>query len=158
MDLTFELGDTVVYQLAILDKILRDFGLLPVFENSDFVIDKGSSSTFGLDMSLVRLGRNTVPIDFLLEGGGMRIDIDSIPETFVWANKNMENSEEVVCFIKQLFTSYVLMEYCGSHTVMCLFNSEGQLVYKTTLRYYSFLGSFLKRECQKKLFLPIYPK
>lgn len=155
-ELSFELGKPVLYQLTILDKVLIDLGLPPVSENSDFVIHK-SSSTFGLDMSVIRLGRNTVPTDFLLEGDGMRIDIDSIPETFEWANESMENSEEIVDFIKQLFTSYVLMEYCGSHTEMSLFNSEGELVYKTILRYYNFFGSFFYRDCQKKLFLPIYP-
>ncbi len=157
MKLAFELGDTVLYQLAILDKVLIDIRLQPVFENTDFIIHD-SSSTFGLDLSVVRLGRNTVPIDFMLEGGGMRIDVDSIQETFEWSNESMKNTDEVSSFIKQLLTCTVLMEYCGSHTSICLFQNDGKPVFKSILRYYSFFGSFFYKDCEKKLFLPIYPQ
>ena len=108
-DLTFELGDRVVYQLTILNAVLKELGLPPVSESPDFEIHE-SSGTFGLDMSVVRSGRNTVPINLYLESGGLRIDVDHIPEAFEWSTQAMEDSSEVRSFIKQLLTSYVLME------------------------------------------------
>jgi hypothetical protein len=158
-DLTFELGDVVLYQVKIFDKVLDDLGLPPVAENPNFEIHK-SSSTFGLDMSIVSSGRSTVRIDLYLEGEGLRIDIDRIPEAFVWPNRSMGDPKEVMAFIKRLLTCHVLMKYCGTHTVMCLLDSRGESVFKTTLRYHSLLGGissvFLSRNCEEKLFWPVY--
>jgi hypothetical protein len=158
-DLTFELGDEVLHQLKILDEVMDDLGLPPVAENPDFEIHK-SSSTFGLDMSIVRPGRRAVRIDLYLEGGGLRIDIDEIPEAFVWPNRSLDYPNEVIAFIKQLLTSHVLMKYCGTHTVMCLLDSNGESVFETTLRYHSLLAGissvFLSRNCEQKLFWPVY--
>jgi hypothetical protein len=93
----------------------------------------------------------------VLEGGGLRIDIDLIPETFEWSNKTLEESErEVIDFIKELFTSYILLEYFPSRTTMSLFNSRGVRTKHYTLRKYLSLMGIFKRDSEQSLFFPIY--
>lgn len=163
MEFTFELDKTITDKINFLDEILHELEAVEIQENPDFIINSKSASTFYLQIQIKSSQKNTVPIHIFLEGSSLRIDIDGIPEAFEWTNKDIEKPKGyVVSFIKQLLTSYVLLEYYGSHTIMCFFDNKGQLIYETTLRYYNLLPSFfirfLSRTCEKKLFLPIYPQ
>jgi hypothetical protein len=158
MEFTFELDKTVVNQIRFLDRILNELNVANIEDNPDFHINRESAATFFLQIQVLPKNRNTVPIHIFLEGSSLRIDIDGIPETFEWVNKDLEESETmVVSFIKELLTSYILLEYLGNRTTMSLFNSKGIQTKYYELRSYmpSFRGMF-KKTSEKRLFFPIY--
>ncbi len=157
MEFDFELGEPIVNQIRILDKVLSELNATKLKENPDFIVDQESAGTFGIRFKVSPQNKNTVQMHLLLEGDGLRIDIDGIPETFEWSNKNLEELDrEAIDFIKELFTSFVLMEYFPSQTTMCLFNSKGVRTKHYTLRNYVSLTGIFKRDSEQSLFFPIY--
>ncbi|MCA1622505.1 MAG: hypothetical protein LC768_00395 [Acidobacteria bacterium] len=157
MEFSFELDDLIINQVRFLDKILNGLNVANIEDNPDFLINRESAGTFFLQIQILPKNRNTVPIHIFLEGDGLRIDIDGIPETFEWANKDLEESETMVSnFINELLTSYILLEYFGNRTTMSLFNSKGmQTKYYKLRSYLPFTGMF-KKASEKRLFFPIY--
>jgi hypothetical protein len=157
LEFDFELGEPIVNQIRLMDKVLSELNVASLNENPDFIVNRESAATFGLDFQVSPQNKNTVNLWLVLEGGGLRIDIDLIPETFEWSNKTLEESErEVIDFIKELFTSYILLEYFPSRTTMSLFNSRGVRTKHYTLRKYLSLMGIFKRDSEQSLFFPIY--
>jgi len=157
LEFDFELGEPIVNQIRLLDKVLSDLNVATLNENPDFVVNRESAGTFGLNFDVSPQNKNTVHLWLLMEGDGLRIDIDGIPETFEWSNKNLQESEnEVIDFIKELFTSYILLEYFPTRTTMSLFNSKGIRTKQYTLRKYLSLMGLFKKDFEQNLFFPIY--
>ena len=157
LEFDFELGEPIVNQIKLLDKVLSELNVACLNENPDFIVNRESAGTFFLIFEVSPQNKNTVNMLLLLEGGGLRIDIDGINETFEWSNKTLQESErEAIDFIKELFTSYVLLEYFPSRTAMSLFDSSGTRVKQYTLRNYLSLMGLFKRDPEQSLFFPIY--
>lgn len=158
LEFDFELGEPIVNQIRLLDKMLRELNVVNLNENPDFIVDRESAGTFFLRFNVSSQNKNTVNMRLLLEGDGLRIDIDGINETFEWSNKNLQESEnEVINFIKELFTSYILLEYFPSRTTMSLFDSRGVRTKQYTLRKYLSLMGVFKKDSEQNLCFPIYP-
>lgn len=159
LEFDFELGEPIVNQIRLLDKVLSELGVNDLNENFDFVVDRESAGTFFLRFNVSSQNKNTVNIRLLLEGDGLGIDIDGINETFEWSNKNLQESEsEAINFIKELFTSYILLEYFPSRTTMSLFDSRGVRIKQYTLRKYLSLMGIFKKDSEQNLCFPIYPQ
>ena len=157
LEFDFELGEPIVNQIKLLDKVLSELNVAALNENPDFTVRRESACTFGLDFTVSPQNKNTVNLWIVLEGGGLRIDVDTIPETFEWSCKDLLESErEVIDFIKELFTSYILLEYFPTRTTMSLFNSRGVRTKQYTLRYYLTLMGLFKTDSKQNLFFPIY--
>ena len=157
LEFNFELGEPIVNQIEFLDKVLSELNVDCLNENPDFIVNRDSAETFFLIFEVSPQKKNTVNMLLLLEGGGLRIDIDGINETFEWSNKSLQESErEAVDFIKELFTSYILLEYFPSRTTMSLFDSKGTRLKQYTLRNYLSLMGLFKSEYEQSLFFPIY--
>ena len=157
LEFDFELGESIVNQIKLLDKVLSELNVACLNENSDFIVNRESAGTFFLIFEVSPQNKNTVNMLLLLEGGGLRIDIDGISETFEWSNRTLQESEKkAIDFIKELFTSYILLEYFPSRTTMSLFDSTGTRVKQYTLRNYLSLTGLFKRDYEQSLFFPIY--
>ncbi len=157
LEFDFELGEPIVNQMRLLDKVLSELNVANLNENPDFIVNRESAATFGLDFQVFPQNKNTVNLWLLLEGDGLRVDIDRIPETFEWSYKNLLESErEAIDFIKELFTSYILLEYFSSRTTMSLFDSKGLRTKQYTLRNYLSLMGIFKSDSEQSLFFPIY--
>jgi hypothetical protein len=157
LEFDFELGEPIVNQIRLLDKVLIELNVAALNGNPDFIVNRESAGTFGLRFQVSPQNKNTVNLWLFLEGDGLRIDIDGIPETFEWAYKNLlESEKEVIDFIKELFTSYILLEYFPLRTTMSLFDSKGRRTKQYTLRNYLSLMGLFKRNSEQSLFFPIY--
>lgn len=157
LEFDFELGEPIVTQIRLLDKVLSELNVAELNENPDFIFNRESAGTFSLRCQLSPSDKNTVNMHLFFEGDGLRIDIDGIPEAFEWSIKQLQKSEnEVVNFIKELFTSHILMEYYPSRTTMSFFDSNGVRTDKFVLRrYFSFAGIF-RKEPEQSIYFPIY--
>ena len=101
MEFTFELDETIINQIKILDKALIQLKAAKLLENDEFIVDQESAGTFFIRFMLSPKNRNTIQLHLLLEGDGLRLDVDGIEETFEWSTKNLKESEtEVINFIK----------------------------------------------------------
>lgn len=153
----FQFGDVILRQLDILDSVLSDLGRLSLFENSDFTINKESAGTFFLRISL-NIESSNIPIDILLEGDGMRLDIFHLPESFEWSKRRIEQERgDIELFFKNLLTSYVLIEGYGllrNKSCMYLFDKKGKMIEKHILS--GIIHTFSSWEQYKSLFFPIY--
>jgi hypothetical protein len=157
LEFDFELGQPIVNQIRLLDKVLSELNVPTLNDNPDFIVNRESAGTFRLDFQIFPQKKNTVDLWLLLEGDGLRVDIDGIPETFEWSCEDLLESErEAIDFIKELFTSYILLEYFPSRTTMSLFDSTGLRTKQYTLRYYLSLMGIFKSDSEQTLFFPIY--
>jgi hypothetical protein len=153
----FELGKPILNQIRLLDNVLNELNVANLNENPDFIVNRESAGAYGLDFSVSPQNKNTVQLGLFLQGDGLRIDIDGIPETFEWSDKNLLESErETIDFIKDLLTSYILLEYFRSRTKMSLFNSKGIRTKQYTLMYYPSLLGIFKKDSKQNLFFPFY--
>lgn len=159
-EIDFEFDEIILNQLRILNTVLDNLAKLPVFENDDFIIDKDSAGTFFLRIKLSNLNKGTIPIDILLEGDGLRLDILYLSETFEWSRNQISSDKaNIIKFFQQLLTSYILIESCGSSqkkSRMYLFDETGHFIEKYVLR--GFIHNFSGWDCDKQLFFPYYFK
>lgn len=151
-------SDITNHQINLLDSVLNSIGVQSLFENPDFSIDKESLGYHHVMVNIFSGRKKSVPLILFLEGDGIRLDVCGINEAFEWANKDIYTSgESVASFFKKLFTSYVLMESCGSANAksrMYLFDKKGLLIDKYMLR--GFIHRYSGWDCDKALFVPIY--
>jgi hypothetical protein len=154
----FQFSEIIQQQISVLNSVLNDLGRLPLFENADFTIDRKSAGTFFLRICLSNLKNSSIPVDILLEGDRMRLDIFHLSESFEWSKNEVNGEcEKIKSFFKELFTSYILIESCDApykKSQMYFFNENGDLINKYKLR--GLVHIFSEWNYDKKLFLPIY--
>lgn len=152
-----EFSDNTIHHIELINSVLDDIGVPRLFENSDFVADMDSAGYYSLVIDVAPGNRRTGPFTLFL-GDGIRLDVCGINESFEWTNEQIFTSRaSITDFFKKLFTSYILMESCGSANAksrMYLFDKEGNFVEKYALR--GFVQKFSGWECEKVLFTPIY--
>lgn len=146
-------------KIAFLSKIFEEFSVDSILEDQNFSTDEYSDRHYVKLTSNSAKG-NKIPARIHLAKDGIQLDIDGISEAFGWSNEDISHSpDKISSFIKLLFSSYILTEYCKSHTTITLFDNEGNYKgkYDLTTSVVGFIDGILKRECHQKLFFPTFP-
>ena len=159
----FEIHKDVVDNLAFLDEILVELGVEPALRNKDFEVNKSGAGTNGVDFAVVsNENRCSIEMWILIETWGIRLDIDGIPETFEWTNKQITDSRKSVSdFIKHIFTGYISINARRSSRFIQIFDSNGVFVHQQSRNslFHILTGIYLERNGnQRRLFLPFLTK
>jgi hypothetical protein len=143
----------IEYKIELLNKILTDLKKPTLFENPDFSIGE-LSTEFYLELKLSSSDKNTISMEIRISLFDLQIGLDRIKEVYEWSNDSIEREQtQIINLIKQLFTSSVLVEYCGSnYTSFTIFNAGGGISFKTPI----IQGFYLKFNCKQKILSPIY--
>lgn len=141
-------------KIELLNEILAELNESILFENLDFSIGE-LSAEFYLELKLHNSYKNTIPMEIRISQDGFQIGLDRVSEVYEWSNDFIEKSNNVVkTLIRQLFTSSIEVEYCGTnYTCFNIFDKNGELLFSTPV----ISGFYLKYKCQKKTYSPIYP-
>lgn len=152
-------SELMINRIDLINSILVELNVSGLFKNPDFLVDEESMSQHRVTFAVYLENKKSVPLVIMLGENGIRLDICGLPETFEWSKKDIEDSkEEIIDFFKRLFTSYILIESCGSvysKSRMYMFKENGEFIEKYILR--GFIHSYSGWNCDKKLFFPIYP-
>lgn len=156
--MAIEFSENTNHKIRLLNSILNDLGVQELFENPEFAIDMDSAGYHRLVINIPSGTRRTTPLTLYLEGDGIRLDVCEVNEAFEWTNEDVFTSrEQIVDFFTKVFTSYILVESCGSansKSRIYLFDKSGSLVGKYAVR--GFVQKFSGWDCEKFLFLPIF--
>jgi hypothetical protein len=153
-----QLEKEIQKKIDILNEIFREIKVPFIFENQDFLIDEYSTKHY-LKFKLNHFARSNIPMKIHLAEDGIQLDIYGISEAFEWGNKDLAKfPQKITTFFKEIFTSYILLENCGWHNNISLFNKKGEFVakYNLTTSLSGYFQGILKHDCNLTLFLPIY--
>lgn len=140
-------------KIELLNEILIELNEPVLFDNPDFSVGE-LSTEFYLELKLLNSNQNTIPMEIRVSLFDLQIGLDRVKEVYEWSNETInEERGKIISFIKCLFTSCILVEYCGSnYTAFSIFNSKGNIAFKTPI----IQGFYLKLNCKKRLFSSIY--
>ncbi|PZX59323.1 hypothetical protein LV84_01354 [Algoriphagus ratkowskyi] len=149
MNYTLEVSE----KIKLLNRVLDEIDVCHLFENSDFSVDEMSMKSW-LRINLTVSNHNKIPLSLTITEMGMEIRLDRISEALDWSDNDLRDNFLVVSSIlKNIFTSYILVEYYGSsRTLISLFGQDGRCTNK--FKYYEGLSFKAKREV--RLYFPIY--
>ena len=154
MELGLDFSENTVLAIGVINQVLSDFEAFDIFSNSEVRINHETLLDNYLQFKLYRNDRH-VPLYFEIMGGDIRVDIDRTSETSEWRIEQLKNDrEEIIDFLKELLTSYVLVEYYGPrHTRISLFGQDGKCT--DSFKYQD--GFSFKGKREDRLYFPIYP-
>jgi hypothetical protein len=140
-------------KMGVVNKVLEKINVPHLIENPDFSIDEMSMESW-LQMNLKDKGKNRIPLSLTFTPTGLEVRLDRIAEAIDWSDKDLKESNAVInIMLKNLFTSYVLVEYYGSsRTRISLFSQDG----KCTNNFKYSEGLSLKGKREDRLYFPIY--
>jgi hypothetical protein len=151
-------SDITNYQVDLLNSVLERVGAKHIFQNKDFVVEQESMGYHQLVIHVSSKKRKSIPLTIYLEGDGLRLDVCTLSESFEWTSEALfKSTEKVKQFFLRLFTSYILMESCGSPNLksrIYLFDSDGCLLERYAIR--GVLQKYSGWDCDKLLFFPLY--
>lgn len=152
-----EFSDSTNHNIELINGVLESVGASGIFENLDFMLDLDSAGYYSL-VAKIATERRSVPLTLIIEGDGIRLDVCGLNEAFEWSkDKILDSRDEVDDFFRKLFTSYILVESCGSANAksrMFLFDKQGSFIDKYALR--GFVQKYSGWDCDKYLFFPVY--
>ena len=163
----YEFDEQLLKNIRLFDEVLSEFGEPPLLENQNFTIhqDQNLSPDYVvtyLIMESTNIVKNSLPISILFEGNDLRIDIDGIPETFVWAKENIdEDRNKAVEFLENLFTGYILIDYRGTTArFVQMFSADGHFImsFSRNVLLHLFGRYLFRQKDYRRLFLPIFKK
>jgi hypothetical protein len=153
-----EFSENTKHKISLLNTVLDGLRVQRLFENPDFIADMDSAGYHRVVIDVFSGSKRTAPLTLYLQGDSIRLDICGIVEAFEWSNEDVFKSRvKIVDFFTKLFTSYLLVESCGSvglKSRMYLFNKDGDFIEKFALR--GFVHRYSGWDCDKHLFLPLY--
>ena len=154
-----EFSDKIQHQILLLDEVLQSIGTRKTFENAAFSVELGSAGYHQMVIHVTGSeDGNNLPLSIWLQSESLRLDVCGLNEAFEWTDDDIFKSRaDVVSFLRKLFTSFVLIEICGSANMksrMFLFDKAGALLEKFALR--GFVQKFSGWECEKVLYMPIF--
>lgn len=144
-------------KLNLLDEIFDKMNVPKILENPFFDIDKFSTN-FYLKFELRNSIKNNIPVEIILSLDGISLNIHNVNEIFEWNNSQIiEENSNIVQFFIEIFTSYILLEYCDEYKVISLFDKKGSLLnrYNISTSLLSFIPKFTRQNSQQQLFFPI---
>ncbi len=159
----YEFDEQLLANVRLFDEVLEELGEPPLLENKNFstFLDFPIAPHY-LALEVVSKQENTLPITIWFEANDLGIDIDQIPETFEWSEKQInESKEKVTDLIRNLFTGYVLIETRGGSKFIQIFDANGFFVNASSVNnwLHFFTGLYLFRyKNYRRLYLPIFSK
>ncbi|MEZ5307871.1 MAG: hypothetical protein R2684_12070 [Pyrinomonadaceae bacterium] len=118
--------------MQIVNEVLKSLGQDELAYNRRFKMNPNFSGHTFVEFAFDYRDSRSIPLLFDFEGGGLRIDIDGIPEAVVFSNKKIEdNKSRIVEFLTELFTSYITMDKVNGFfktTRMSLSNRHGEII------------------------------
>jgi hypothetical protein len=143
----------VLFIVNIINKVLLSLNQKSLFQNKDFKIDKELHFKHWVKIYLEK--DNSISIIFEISEDGLRIDIDRAEELMSFSYKYIfNNSKEVEKCLFMIFTSTILIQYCGNHLTY-LFFIKGKTVQSYKYSTKLWIIDFFKK-CKEKIYLPIY--
>lgn len=157
----YEFEDYLLDNVKLFDEVLSEFHEFPLLENKNFspFLDFSITSQY-LVLQLNSSKPNNLPIIIWFEGEDLRIDIEQMNETFDWSKKQVvENREEVIKLVRNLFTGYVSIETRGASRFVQIFDANGFFVHSFSYNnlFHMLTGLYLFRyKNYRRLYLPIF--
>jgi len=138
----------------MINDVLISLGEEPLFLNKNFITYEDLH--FSHWVKLLFIKKNSLNITFVLSNGGLRVDIDRAEEIIDISYENLiKNNEITKQILLMIFTSTIMIQYCGEHTTFLYFiknNTVKKYKYSTTLITICF------RKCKEKIYTPIFPE
>lgn len=156
-----EFEDGVKAHIQLFDDLLAGIGAAPIFENHDFSFNNESSNAYAAIFDVVSQTNPNAAVMWLhLMGDGIRLDIDGINELYEWSDKHIKDSrDDVVPFLGQVLTGFILIETHGSGRFVEIFDSSGNFVtwISRNNTIHMITGLRISRyKSYRRMFLPFY--
>ena len=127
----------------------------PLFKNNSFEVYKELNFEHWVRISLNK--KDSIRIIFELSHGGFCIDIDRADELFDFSYDDVcKDSETIEEILFMIFTSNILVQYCGKHIINFFFIKDKTLkkyIYKNSLFAINCFST-----CAEKIYTPIFPE
>lgn len=147
-------------RINLLNTVLSELNVPSLFENPNFLVDEESLRSHLVVIKVNSFSKKSCPMVIMMEEDSIRLDIFGLNESFEWSEKDIKKSrDKIISFFKQIFTSYILIEYWGSphsKSSMSLFDKNGVFLEKITLR--GVIHWFNGQNQVQQLFFPIINK
>ncbi len=146
--------DKILCIEKIISEVLLSLNQKSLFENYNFQIDEGLHFKNWVRVYLVK--QNTISLTFEISYGGLRIDIDKAEEIFSFDfDEICNNSSELKKTLKMIFTSTIMVQYCGKNITILYFIKNNHCLkynyYNTLIPYFCSL-----HKCVEEVFSPIF--
>lgn len=146
--------DNVIRKIKFIDSVFNRFSVAGILSNNDFII---CDDFHFVDYVKFRLIKNDcIKLELVVTYNSFQINLDRTNETFEWSEEQFnENVEEIESIIEIVFTSLVVVKYCGlNYTKIYFIDHTGFCV--KTLKYIT--GFYLRINCKSVKYNPIYPR
>jgi hypothetical protein len=139
--------------VSVVDSVFDDLRIPQLLNNTDFIIDEMSTS-YWFKVNLNPDRKNNIPLSLTFTETSLEIRLDRIAEAIDWTKNDLIKAvDKIKEILKNLFTSYILVEYYGtSDTRISLFGDTGTGTNK--LRYSE--GFSFNNKKEQRLYFPIY--
>ena len=144
----------VSYKLDLINSVLDSVNASHLLVNRDFAIDNNFHHEHYVKFLLKK--PHSIYLELIFVDNALQINLDRTNESFEWSEEQIqENRQDILHFIKILFTSTIKVEYCRSnYTKIYFYDNKGNCV--KTLKYVT--GLYLRFGCKTKEYKPIYPR
>ncbi|MBX3296550.1 MAG: hypothetical protein KF762_12660 [Acidobacteria bacterium] len=112
-------------QVEIINAILSDCGAPEIFDNPDITFDEWWIHHYYLKFKLMRVGHNSIMLDFHLQADGMRVDIETYDEAVEFDERDLLDESKGKKTLQRLICGPVLIERKGGAMFVNLFNPDG---------------------------------
>lgn len=142
----------VSYKLDLVNSVLNSINAKHLLINEDFIINSDFHHEHYVKFLLRK--PHCINLELIFINNAFQINIDRTNESFEWSEKQIqENRQDILNFLKMLFTSRIKVEYYGSnYTKIYFFNTNGDCL--KTLKFVT--GLYLKFGCTTMEYPPIY--
>jgi len=141
-------------KIEIVDVVLEEINVPNLLKSPDFYVDEMSINSC-LRVNFVDKGENKIPLSLTFTPTGLEVRLDKVNEAIDWSDKDfMESNTVIKSVLKNLFTSYVLVEHYGYYrTRISLFGQDGMCT--NIIKHQE--GISFKGKRRDRLYFPIYP-
>lgn len=138
-------------KIELVNSVLKELNVASLETNKDFRID--DSFYQGHYVKFLLRKADCIHLELIFIDNAFQINLDRTNESFEWSNNQIQkNSEEIKGILKMLFTSRIVIEYCGSNFTKVYFFNDRTCI--KTLKYVT--GLYLKIGCKTREYPPIY--
>ena len=142
----------VLFIQEIFNEVLISLDEKPLFENEHFYINKELHFEHFIQLRLIK--KNVCGVLIEISTTELRIDIDRAEEIFhMNINYIKNNRVEVTKIIQMIFTSMIMIEYCGDFYTKLFFIKN---TFVKSIVHRSSLISF-RINCKEKFYPAIFP-
>ena len=143
----------VIFIEKLISNVLLSLNQNSLFQNEAFKVYQELHFEHWVRVSLCE--PNAITIIFEISNSGLRIDMDRTEELMSFSYEYIyNNSEEIKELLFMIFTSTIMVQYCGNYLTNLYFIKNKTV---QTYRYSTKLGLIrLSNNCEEKVYLSIY--